>query len=110
MPHAGSNRLDPRLGEEVVVFDEQEIDHQPDHLTGREVLSGRFVRKLREAADEFLVEVAHLQVRHRLGVQVDVAESRQDEEEEVRFVEPVDVDLEAELLDDVAGALRDPAM
>ena len=75
---------DPRLGQQVLVLDEQQVDHQPDHLAGREVLTGRLVGEFREAADQLLVEVAHLQVRDRVGVEVDLGELRHDEVQQVR--------------------------
>jgi hypothetical protein len=45
-------------------------------ITSREgeVLAGGLVGELGEAADQLLVEVAHLDVRDDLGVQVDVGE------------------------------------
>ena len=67
-------RTTPGFGERIVVLGEEEVHHQPDDLTGGEVFTSRLVGEFREAADQFLVEVAHLQVRHRVGVQVDVGE------------------------------------
>ena len=86
MPQAGSQQRldDARLGEHVVVLDEQQVDHEPDDLARREVLSGGLVRELGEPADQLLVEVAHLQVRHGLGVQVDLGELADHLVEEVR--------------------------
>ena len=78
---------DARLGEDVVVVvDEQQVHHQPDDLARREVLAGGLVGELREPADQLLVEVAHLDVRHRLGVQVDLGELADDLVEQVRPV------------------------
>ena len=97
---------DARLGEDVVVVvDEQQVDHQPDDLARREVLTGGLVRELGEPPDQLLVEVAHLDVRHGLGVQVDVGELADDQVEEVGPAQPVDLDVEVELVDDVPGRL-----
>ena len=95
--------LRARLGEDVVVLDEQQVHHQPDHLTRREVLTRRLVRQLGEAPDQFLVEVAHLQVGDSVGVQVDLGELAEHEIEEPRLVEPIDLDGEVEPLEDLAG-------
>ena len=57
---------------------------------------------------EFLVEVAHLQVRDRVGVQVDVAEPAEHLVEQVGPIELVDLGLEVELVDHVPGARREP--
>ena len=87
----------------VVVLDEQEVDHQPDDLARREVLAGGLVGCLREAADQLLVEVAHLGVADRVGVEVDLGHLGDHEVEQLRAVEPADLGVEVELLDDLAG-------
>ena len=51
---------DAGLGEQIVVFDEQQVHHQPDDLAWGEVLACGFVGKLGEPADQFLVQVTHL--------------------------------------------------
>ncbi len=97
---------DPRLGEDVVVVvDEQQVHHQPDDLARREVLSGGLVGELRELADQLLVEVAHLDVRDDVRVQVDLGELADDLVEEVGPAQPLDLDAEVELVDDVLGRL-----
>jgi hypothetical protein len=65
---------DARFGEGLVVLDEEEIDHQPDHLARREMLARSFVRELGEAPDQLLEHRSHLGVGHNVGVQVDVRE------------------------------------
>ena len=57
---------------------EQEVHHQPDHLARREVITGRLVRELVEAADEVLEDEPHLLVGDIRRVQVDVGELRDD--------------------------------
>jgi hypothetical protein len=61
--------------ERLGVGREQQLDHEPDHLAGREVLARRLVRLLREAPDQLLVEVAHRLVGHGVGVEVDRREA-----------------------------------
>jgi hypothetical protein len=51
-----------RLGQGVVVLDEQQVHHQPDHLARGEVLTGRLVGELGELADQLLEHQAHLHV------------------------------------------------
>ena len=51
-----------RLGQGVVVFDEQQVDHQPDDFARREVFPGGFVGKFGELADQFLEHRSHLGV------------------------------------------------
>ena len=56
-----------------------------------------------EPPDQLLEDVAHLDVGHHVGVQVDLAELRDDQVQPVGLVELGDVLLEAEVLDDLAG-------
>ena len=95
----------PGLVRTSVVVDEQQVHHEPDDLARGEVLTGGLVRQLRELADQFLVEVAHLDVRHDVGVQVDVGELADDLVQQVGPSQPVDLDAEVELVDDVPGGL-----
>ena len=80
-----------RLGEQLVIFDEQQVDHQPDHLARSEVLTCRLVGKLGESTDQLLVEVAHLQIGDIVGVQIDVAEPRDNQIKQIRPVQAVDL-------------------
>jgi hypothetical protein len=61
----------------------------------------------RETADQLLVEVAHLEVRDGVGVQVDLGELRHHEVEQVRALHPRDLRVEAELVDHVARGRRE---
>lgn len=70
------------LGQGFVVLDEEEVHHEPDDLSRREVLTGGLVRQLRELPDQLLEHGAHLGVADRLGVQVDVRELLRDEIEQ----------------------------
>ncbi len=96
-----------RLGQQAVVLDEEEVDHEPDDLAGREMLTRSLVGELRESADQLLVQVAHLQVADRLGMQVDLAEPGNDEVEQVRTIKPVDLGPEVELVEDIASRRRE---
>ena len=65
------------------------------------MLAGGLVRGLGELADQLLEEVAHLGVRHRVGVEVDFGELRDDLEEPVLLVHGVDFVDELEALEDI---------
>ena len=99
---------DPRLGQSVVVLDEQQVHHQFDDFSRGEVLSRGLVGEFREPADELFVEVAHLQVRHGVGVKVNLGELADHLLQQVCFGEFLDLGVEAELLDDVARTLGEP--
>ena len=99
---------DPRCGQQVVVVNEQEVDHQADHLAGREVLAGRLVGQFRELADQLLVDVAHLQVRHHLRTHIEIGELRHHQIKKVVLLQPVDLGVEVELDDDVPGRFGEP--
>ena len=49
-------------GEDVVVLNEQQVDHQLDRVARGEVLAGGFVGGLGEAADQLLEGQAHVVV------------------------------------------------
>jgi hypothetical protein len=90
-----------------VVLDEQQVDHQADHLARGEVLTRRLVGQLGEAPDQLLIQVAHLQVGHLVGVQIDLGELGHDQVEQPRAFEPVDLGGELELVEHVAGRSRE---
>ena len=96
-----------RLGQRVVVLDEQQVHHQADDLARREVLAGRLVRELGEPADQLLEDQPHLGVADRVGMQVDVRELLGDEVKQVRLREPVDLHGELEALEDVPDSRRE---
>jgi hypothetical protein len=78
-------------GEQLVVVDEQDAHHQPDDLARREVVARGLVGQFVEAPDEVLEDEPHLLVRHRVRVQVHVAELGDDEVEDVRLAHPLDL-------------------
>ncbi len=98
---------DAGLAEGVVVLHEEEVDHEPDDLAGREVLPGGLVALLGELADQLLEDVPHLQVGDAVGVEVHRRELLHDQVQDVGLVEPLDLGLEAEVVDDVAGVGRE---
>ncbi len=61
-------------GENVAVRHEKEIHHQTDDLTRGEVIAGLLVRRLVEAPDKLLEDIAHLDVRDDVRMQIDIAE------------------------------------
>ena len=67
--------FDDVTASEVFLRREQEIDHELDHLARREVFSSFLVRLLRADPDEFLEDVAHLDVVHALRREVDLAQT-----------------------------------
>jgi hypothetical protein len=72
------------------------------------VLARRLVRLLGEAADQLLVDVAHLGVADLVGVQVDVREAGQYLVEEVGLGPAGDLGVEPEPLDHVERPRREP--
>ena len=80
-----------RHAQRVGVRRHQQVDHQLDHLTRREVFPSGLVRHLREPADQLLEHVAHLVVADHLRAQVQVGEPAHHLVEKVRGVEPLDV-------------------
>jgi len=98
---------DPLASQDVAVRLEQQVHHQPDNLAGREVVARRLVGRFAESPDQFLEDVAHLDVGHRIGVQVDVAELRHHQEQPVMLVQLGDVLLEGKPLEDAPHVGRE---
>ena len=94
-------------GEQFVVVNEQDAHHQSDDLARREMVARGLVGQFVEAPDEVLEEKSHLLVRHRVWVQVNIAELRDDEVEDVRLAHPLDLVLELEEIKDVAHIPRE---
>src|SRR5205807_1067317 len=90
----------------LVVFDEQQIDHQSNDFARREVLSGGLVRNFGKLADQFLEYRAHLRITDHLGMQVDVGEFLRYQIEQSGFGQPVDLVLKIEGLEDVPDGGR----
>ena len=98
---------DAALGEGLVVFDENEIHHQPDHFTRGEVLSGGFIGELRELADQLLEHQPHLGIAHRFRVKVDLGEALAHHVKQPGLVELVHLQMELKALEDVAYCRRE---
>jgi hypothetical protein len=71
-------------------------------LAWGEVIPGRLVRELVEAPYQVFEHQSHLVVRHRLGMQVDVAEFLDDKIEDVGLAHPLDFVPELEIIEDAA--------
>ena len=63
-----------RLGQHIVVFDEQQVDHQADDFARGEVFPGGLVGDFGELADQLFEYQSHLTVADDFGVQVDLCE------------------------------------
>ena len=53
---------DAGLGQHIVIFDEDQVDHEADDFAGSEVLSGGLIGDFSELADQLLEDRAHLGV------------------------------------------------
>ena len=91
---------DAFFGEHLVVFEKEEVDHQADDLAGREVLASGFVALLGKSADEFLKDVAHLQIRDAVGMQIGLGKPADDEIEQIVAVEAGDLFGQLEAVDE----------
>jgi hypothetical protein len=59
--------LDHMAAAQVLLRGQQQVDHQLDDLTRGEVLPGLLVGLFRADPDQFLEDIAHLHVVHRVG-------------------------------------------
>jgi hypothetical protein len=75
------------------------------------VLARRLVRELGEAPDQLLVEITHLEVRDRAGVQVNLRELANHQVQQVGLIQLGDLGVEVELLEYTSLApTENPAM
>ena len=92
---------------EVFFRREQQVDHQLDHLTRREVVPGLLVRLLSADPDQLLEDVAHLHVVHAIRGEVDGGERLDDLVEQVLLGHARDLRVEGEPLHDLADVGRE---
>ena len=85
---------------------QQQADHEPDDLAGREVLPGFLVGLLGADADQLLEHIAHLHVVHTLRRQVEVREPLDHLEQALPLGEAVDLGAEVEAGHDVSHVRR----
>ncbi len=93
------------LAEDVAIGLEQEVDHEADDLARGEVVSGFLVRRFVEFADKFFEAAPHFEVGNGVGVQVDLGELLDELEEAIRFIELLDLLIEPEVVEELAGFL-----
>src|SRR5690606_38925261 len=97
---------DPRLGKNLFILVEQDVDHEPNYFTRSVVFSGGFVRRFRETSDQLLEDVPHVSIGDRIWMQVDLGEPGNDKVQEVRLVEASNLLFEPEVIHDLLGTWR----
>ena len=83
----------------------QQLDHEPDDLARGEVLSGLLAALFREAPQQFLVDVAHLQAGELVRAKLQFLVLIQDRGEPVVLHHLSDGGAVIEVLDDVVNVL-----
>jgi hypothetical protein len=94
-------------GEQLVILDEEDAYHETDDLARREVIARGLIGQFVEPADEVLEDEPHLRIKHPVGVQIHVAELRDDEIEDVGLAHLLDLAPKLEVLEDAADIGRD---
>jgi len=87
--------------------DVEQLDHQPDHLARGEVLSGLLAALFREATEQLLVDIAHLQRRELVRAELQFLVLVQDRGEAVVLHHLPNGGPVVEVLDDVVDVLRE---
>ena len=87
--------------------DVEQFDHQPDHFARGEVFSGLLAALFREAPQDLLVDVAHLQRRQLVRAELQFLVLVQDRSEAVVLHRLADGGPVVEMLDDVVDVLRE---
>ena len=85
----------------------QQLDHEPDDLARGEVFSGLLAALFREAPQQFLVDVAHLQTGELVRAKLQFLVLIQDRGEPVVLHHRADGGAVVEVLDDVVNVLRE---
>lgn len=90
----------PAPGEFGIVIGDQKINDQSDDLSRREMFTGGFVRDFREAADQFLKQITHLQITDGIGMKVDFAEPLKHVPENAAILQALQLVGEQELVEE----------
>ena len=85
----------------------QQLDHQADDFARREVFPGLLAALFREAPEQFLVDVAHLQPGELVGAEREFLVLVQDRGQPVVLHHLADGGAVIEVLDDVVNVLRE---
>ena len=85
----------------------QQLDHEPDDFARGEVFSGLLAALFREAPEQLLVDVAHLQRRELVRAKLQFLVLVQDRGEPVVLHHLADGGAVVEVLDDVVNVLRE---
>ncbi len=88
-----------RRGEEVIVIDEEQMNHEADNLTRGEVISGGLVGLLIEPADQVFKNAPHEVVVHLFGMKVNIAEFGNDEVDDIGITHPLYLGSEFEIVE-----------
>ena len=90
------------FGQGGVVFNKDQVDHEPNGVTRREVFARGFVGQLGKFADQLLKHCAHLLVADDVRVQVNVGKLFGDDVEQPRLGELVDLSVKLKAFKNVA--------
>jgi len=90
------------FGQRLIIFNEQQVDHQADDLTRGEVFTRRFIGQLGKLANQLFKNGTHFGVVDPVGVQVDGGELLGDHVQQAGLGQLVDLGVELEALEDVA--------
>lgn len=94
------------FGQHVVVFDEQQIDHQADDFARGEMFTGSLIGDFGELADQLLEHQPHLPVADYSRVQVDIGKFLRHLVEQPGFGKAIDLGVEIEALENIAHRWR----
>jgi FKBP-type peptidyl-prolyl cis-trans isomerase 2 len=92
-------------GQQLVIMDEQVVDHEANHFTGGEMVPGGFVGQFVEPADEVFKDQPHGLVGHLVGMEIHLTDLGHDQVEDIRLPHLLDFRLELEILEDRADIL-----
>src|SRR5262245_49770344 len=94
------------LAQRVLVLGEEEVDHEANNFPWCKVFPRIFVQRLIKLADQLLEDIAHLDIGDDVGMQINIFEAFQDQEEQASLIELADGILKVKFLQDLAHVVR----
>ena len=98
---------DAGLAQNIVILNKDEVDHETDDLTRREVLTRGFIADFSKFANELFKHQAHLHVAHALRVQINLGKLFCDLVEQTSFGQALNLNVELKALKHIAHSRRE---
>lgn len=89
----------------IIIFDKQQVDHQPNDFAWREMFPSRFVGDFRKFAYQLLKDGSHLFVTDGFRVQIDIGKFFGNQIQQICFGESFYLSVKIKSFKDIANIL-----